>query len=150
MVSDRGLDLSASVANRYAAAPSTPQPLRERIVSINSIVNKIISVPANSIVNISTTAEKSRIEAQRMQDVLTLLNSLTGREEATIKLIIDCLYDVGYVNAIDNKIRMKPLNSVAKLVARKSKPLVRIVAWRWFKKNCPTLIVRWLYGKVKF
>jgi hypothetical protein len=113
-------------------------------------VNKIISVPANSIVNVSTTAEKSRIEAQRMQDVLTLLNSLTGREEATIKLIIDCLYDVGYVNAIDNKIRMRPLNSVAKLVARKSKPLVRIVAWRWFKKNCPTLIVRWLYGKVKF
>jgi hypothetical protein len=126
------------------------QPLCVRIVNLNSIVNKIISVPANSIVNISATAEKSRIEAQRMQDVLTLLDSLTGREEATIKLIIDCLYDVGYVNAIDNKIRMKPLNSVAKLVARKSKPIVRIVAWRWFKKNCPTLIVRWLYGKVKF
>ena len=113
-------------------------------------MNKIISVPANSIVSLSSTAEKSLIEAQRMQDVLTLLNSLTGREEATIKLIIDCLYDVGYVNAIDKKISLKPLNSVAKLVARKSKPVVRIVAWRWFKKNCPTLIVRWLYGKVKF
>ncbi len=113
-------------------------------------MNKIISVPASSIVNLSTTAEKSLIEAQRMQDVLTLLNSLTGREEATIKLIIDCLYDIGYVNAIDKKIRLRPLNSIAKLVARKSKPVVRIVAWRWFKKNCPTLIVRWLYGKVKF
>lgn len=90
------------------------------------------------------------LEAQRMQDVLTLLRGLTGREEATIKLIIDCLYDVGSVNAIDRKVRLRPLNSLAKFVARTSKPVVRVIAWRWFKKNCPQLIVNWLYTKVKF
>ncbi len=139
--------MSATTRSKSALIPLSRG---ESIVNSHAIVNKIISVPANSIVNISSTAEKSRLEAQRMQDVLTLLDSLTGREEATIKLIIDCLYDVGYVNAIDRKVRVKPLNSIAKLVARKSKPIVRIVAWRWFKKNCPMLIVRWLYGKVKF
>jgi hypothetical protein len=113
-------------------------------------VTKIISVPAKSIANIANTSEQSLLEAQRMHDVLTLLNSLAGREEATIKLIIDCLYDIGSVNAIDRKVRIRPLNSLAKFVAKNSKPIVRIVAWRWFKKNCPRLIVNWLYTKVKF
>ncbi len=111
-------------------------------------MNKIVSV--KSVVNLSTTPNKSRIETERIQDVLTLLNSLTAREEATIKLIIDCLYDIGNVNLIDRKVRIRSLNSIAKVIAKLSKPVVRAIAWRWFKKKCPQLIAQWLYRKVKF
>jgi hypothetical protein len=108
----------------------------------DSLVNKIISVPSQPIVNVPSTSDnrssalagRRQLEAERIQEVLILLTSLTAREEATIKLIIDCLYDIGAVNAI----------------ARTSKPLARILAWRWFKKNCPRLIVNWLYNKVRF
>ena len=113
-------------------------------------MNKIVSVPAKSIVSVSTSSNQSRIEAERIHDVLTLLTSLTVREEATIKLIIDCLYDVGHVNLIDKKVRVRPFNSIAKSIAKMSKPVVRVIAWRWFKKNCPQLIAQWLYRKVKF
>jgi hypothetical protein len=113
-------------------------------------VNKIISVPSQPIVNVTATSEQSQLEAERMQEVSILLTSLTIREEATIKLIIDRLYDIGYVNAIDRKVRYRSLNSIAKFIARTSKPIAIIFAWRWFKKNCPRLIVNWLYRKVKF
>lgn len=124
----------------------------------DSLVNKIISVPSQPIVNVPSTSDnrssalagRRQLEAERIQEVLILLTSLTAREEATIKLIIDCLYDIGAVNAIDKKVRMRPLNAIAKYIARTSKPLARILAWRWFKKNCPRLIVNWLYNKVRF
>jgi hypothetical protein len=113
-------------------------------------VNKIISVPSRSIVNIAVTPEESRIQAQRSQEISILLASLTAREEVTIKLIIDCLYDIGYVNIINKKVRYRSLNAIAKFVAKTSKPIARILAWRWFKKNCPQLITNWLSNKVKF
>jgi hypothetical protein len=113
-------------------------------------VNKIISVTSQPIVNIPATADRSRIEAERIQEVLTLLTSLIAREEATIKLIIDCLYDIGYFNLINKKVRFRPLNSIAKFVAKRSKPVAKVFAWRWFIKNCPKLITKWLYVKVKF
>ncbi len=116
----------------------------------NSIVNKIISLPSKAITNLSATSERSQIEAERIQEVLILLTSLIAREEATIKLIIDCLYDIGYVNLINKKVRFRPLNSITKFIAKTSKPLAKIFAWRWFMKNCPQLIAKWLYGKVKF
>ena len=113
-------------------------------------MNKIISVPTQSVVNVSTQSQRSQLEAERIQEVLILLTSLVGREEATIKLIIDCLYDVGSVNLIDKKVRLRPINSIARFVAKKSKPVAKVFAWRWFTKNCPQLIAKWLYGKVKF
>ena len=113
-------------------------------------MNKIISVPSQSLVNISATSEQSQLEAERMQEVSILLTSLTIREEATIKLIIDRLYDIGYVNAINKKVKYKSLNSIAKLIAKTSKPIAMILAWRWYKKNCPRLIANWLYRKVQF
>jgi hypothetical protein len=113
-------------------------------------VNKIISVPSQAITNLSATSERSRIEAERIQEVLILLTSLIAREEATIKLIIDCLYDIGYVNLINKKVRFRSLNSIAKFIAKRSKPLAKVFAWRWFVKNCPQLIAKWLYVKVKF
>jgi hypothetical protein len=114
------------------------------------IMNKIISVSSQPIVNLSAQSDRSQIEAERIQEVLILLTSLIGREEATIKLIIDCLYDIGSVNLINKKVRFRPINSVARFIAKSSKPVAKIFAWRWFTKNCPQLISQWLYRKVKF
>jgi hypothetical protein len=113
-------------------------------------VNKIISVPSQPVTNLAATSERSQIEAERIQEVLILLTSLIAREEATIKLIIDCLYDIGYFNFINKKVRFRPLNLVAKFIGKRSKPVAKIFAWRWFVKNCPQLIAKWLYVKVKF
>ena len=93
---------------------------------------------------------KKQIEAERMHDVLLLLQNLSNDQEATIKLIIDCLYDVGAVNLIDRKIQCRPLNRMTKSVARISKPVFRNIAWYWFRRNCPQLIVDWLLTKIAF
>ena len=114
------------------------------------IVNKIISVTAQPIINGSNPPQQSQIEAERLRDVFILLTNLIEREQTTIRLIIDCLYDIGYVNLIDQKVRFRLLNWVAKLIAKASKPAIRVVAWRWFRQNCPQLITEWLYSKVKF
>ncbi|MDZ8187483.1 MAG: hypothetical protein RMX96_21870 [Nostoc sp. ChiSLP02] len=90
------------------------------------------------------------IEAERMHDVLLLLQNLINSEEATVKLILDCLYDVGSVNLINKKLRIKPVNRLMKLIARVSKPVFRILAFNWFKKNCPQLIADWLHSQVTF
>jgi hypothetical protein len=63
-------------------------------------VNKIISVPSQPVTNLATTSARSQLEAARVQEILILLTGLMAREEATIKLIIDCLYDIGYINLI--------------------------------------------------
>ena len=89
-------------------------------------------------------------EEEKMREVLLLLESLSYREEISIKLIIDCLYDMGSVNLINQKFRSRTLNGSLKLIARVSKPAFRIIAWRWYKNNCPQLIARWLYEKVAF
>jgi hypothetical protein len=116
-------------------------------------MNKIIAVPAQQIVNLentSYTSSKSQREAQRLRDLFILLTDLIAREKATIELIIDCLYDIGYVNWLDRKVPVRSVNWLAKLVAKTSKPVIRLVAWRWFNRNCPQLITKWLYSKVKF
>jgi hypothetical protein len=120
------------------------------MVTKNPIVNEIVSVPTKSIIQLSNTSDQSQIEAERLHEIVILLTSLAGREQATIELIIDRLYDIGYVNLIDKKVQIRSLNSIAKLIAKTSKPIVRIFAWRWFQKNCPQLITNWLYRKVKF
>jgi hypothetical protein len=127
--------------------PSKPRPQFRNLVTT---VNKIISVPSQSVTNLAPTADRSQIETERVQEMLTLMTSLMAREEATIKLIIDCLYDLGYANLINKKVRFRPLNSIAKFIAKRSKPVAKVFAWRWFIKNCPQLIVKWLYVKVQF
>ena len=113
-------------------------------------MNKIISVTAQPIINLSKQPEQRQIEADRLRDVFILLTSLIEREQATIRLIIDCLYDIGYVNLIDQKVRLRSLNWGAKLIVKTSKPVIRLMAWRWFRQNCPQLITKWLYTQVKF
>ncbi|MDZ7966635.1 MAG: hypothetical protein RM368_16940 [Nostoc sp. DedSLP03] len=104
----------------------------------------------NPTVNPPENLPEKYAEAERMRDVLLLLQNLINSEEATVKLILDCLYDVGSVNLINQKLRLKPLNRVMKLIARMSKPVFRIIALNWFKKNCPQLITNWLHTQVSF
>jgi hypothetical protein len=94
-------------------------------------------------------AEK-RAEAEHIQDVKLLLNHLARSQETTIKLILDSLYEVGAVNLINQKIQSSSLNRLSKSVASVSKPVFRIIAYRWFVNNCPELIVNWLHKKVSF
>ena len=96
------------------------------------------------------TPEEKIFQQQKMRDVYLLLESITLKEEVTIKLIIDCLYDVGVINLINKKITNRPLNRLAKFMARTPKPLFKIIAWRKVKKNLPRLVTNWLYNKVKF
>ncbi|MCG6135948.1 MAG: hypothetical protein MET45_15040 [Nostoc sp. LLA-1] len=89
-------------------------------------------------------------EVERIRDVNLLLTSLITREETTVKLILDCLYDVGSINLINHRFRSQTLNRTLKLISYTSKPVFRILAWRWLKKNCPQLITNWLQSKVTF
>jgi hypothetical protein len=94
--------------------------------------------------------EERRIEEQRMKDVALLLDYMFEREEITVKRILDCLYDVGSVNLINQRVQVNLLNQLMKAIARMTRPVFRIVAYRWFRKNCPQLIADWLRTKVSF
>lgn len=94
--------------------------------------------------------QEKKMQEERMQEVLLLLEHLVSHEEITIKLIIDCLLDVGSVNLINRKFQRSPLNRPLKQIAGVSKPILKLIAFRWFKRNCPELIVNWLYLKVSF
>ncbi|MGJ3251137.1 MAG: hypothetical protein ACFE0J_08395 [Elainellaceae cyanobacterium] len=94
--------------------------------------------------------EQELLEAERKRDVMLLLENLSKSQEATIKLILDCLYDVGSVRLINKKIHHRSLNRLTRAIANLSKPVFRVFAFRWFKKNCPELITNWLYKKISF
>ncbi|MEM7716705.1 MAG: hypothetical protein AAF349_24620 [Cyanobacteria bacterium P01_A01_bin.68] len=95
------------------------------------------------------TLDKKK-EEEKIHDILLLLENLSHREEASIKLIVDSLYDIASLNLINQKFRSRTLKGSLKLIARVSKPAFRIIAWRWYKNNCPRLIVNWLRKKVAF
>ncbi|MBF2014081.1 MAG: hypothetical protein IGS23_02475 [Rivularia sp. T60_A2020_040] len=100
--------------------------------------------------DLTTVSAKKQKEEEKMHDVLLLLENLTYREEASIKLIIDCLYDIGSINLIDQKFRSRTLKGSLKLIARLSKPAFKMIAWRWYTRNCPKLIANWLRKQVAF
>ncbi len=81
--------------------------------------------------------DETRREAERMHDVMLLIQHLSAQEETTIKMILDCLYDVASVNLINQKFQNRRLNRLLKAIAWMPKPAFRIFALRWFKKNCP-------------
>jgi hypothetical protein len=93
---------------------------------------------------------EKRFEQERLRDVFLLIENLAEREEVTIKLILDCLYDVGSVNLINKKFSSRPTNQIVKFIAKLAKPAFKVFALRWFKKNCPQLITNWLQSKVTF
>ena len=94
-------------------------------------------------------AEQQR-ERERMQDILLLVQQLVASQETTFKLIIDCLYDVGSINFINQKIKSRSFARLTKKVASTSKPVFRVIAFYWVKRNCPALIANWLCGQVTF
>ncbi len=96
------------------------------------------------------TPAEIRLQKEQMQDVVVLMDAMFRREETTVKLIIENLYDVGAVNLINQKLQSRTLKKMSKGAARLSKPLARAIAVRWVQKNCPQLIGDWLYSKVKF
>ncbi len=109
----------------------------------------MLTYPDKSV-KIQKISEEERQKQERIRDVLLLLEQLVEREEITLKLIIDSLYDVGSINIVNQKFRNQPLNRFLKAIATTSKPVLRIVALRWVKKNLPLLVTKWLEGKVSF
>lgn len=95
-------------------------------------------------------SEAKQLEAEQKKNIRLLVENMIEREEATFKMIIDCLYDVGSVNLINKKFGIRPLNKVMRLIAKLSKPGFKAIAFYWVRKNTPELIANWLLGKVKF
>lgn len=87
---------------------------------------------------------------ERMRDVTLLLQQMVEREEVTLKLIIDCLIDVGSINYANHKLHNPPLNKIMKVLVGYIKPLARKAAIFWLKRNLPELLTAWLEGKVSF
>ena len=99
---------------------------------------------------IPTQSEQEQINLIKSHDVLLLLQHLAEREEVTVKIILDCLYDLGSSNIINNNLHSRPLKVILGTISKLSKPAFRVVAYYWFKKNCPELITNWLLDQVKF
>lgn len=93
------------------------------------------------------SSQVSQTELERIETVALLLDNLFQREEATARSILDCLYDVGSVRLIEQKVPLKALRWPLKGVARYSKPIFRLWALRWLKKNCPWMITDWLFSQ---
>lgn len=99
---------------------------------------------------VAIVVREKQLEEEHMQDVTLLLESMFQREEATLQIILDRLYDIGSNNLINYRIKPKPLNRLMKWIARFTKPAFHFYAVRWSKKNCPRLIANWLYSQVQF
>ncbi|YAI82453.1 MAG: hypothetical protein ACQJCO_02330 [cyanobacterium endosymbiont of Rhopalodia sterrenbergii] len=100
------------------------------------------------IKHLSKLSEFEQLEAEQKKNILILIENLIEREEATFKMIIDCLYDVGSVKLINKKFSICPFNQVMKLIAKFSRPGFRFVAFYWVHKNTPKLVTNWLFKKV--
>ncbi|BBA79932.1 hypothetical protein RGRSB_1515 [cyanobacterium endosymbiont of Rhopalodia gibberula] len=101
-----------------------------------------------AIKHLSKLSESERLEAEQKKNILLLIENLIEREEATFKMIIDCLYDLGSVNLINKKFSICPFNQMMKLIAKFSRPGFRFIAFYWVHKNTPKLITNWLLKKV--
>ncbi len=95
-------------------------------------------------------AKDAEMEADRMEDVVLLLRRLAEHDETTVRLLMDCLYDVGSVHWANQHLPNPMLNQLMRGVARMSKPVFRVFAVKWFQKNCPQMIADWLYTVVTF
>jgi len=100
--------------------------------------------------HLTQQAQEKEKEVQLMNEVSILLKTLIYQEEITIKEIIDCLYDVGSTNLINEKFNFGTFNKTLKFMTKISKPAFKMLAWQWAKKNSPNLITNWLQSKVTF
>jgi hypothetical protein len=111
--------------------------------------SKAITVRPRPPLPPSAVAEQ-RFKKERLHDVELLLQDMFVREEATVKLIFDSLYDIGAINIINKKITFPPLNRFLKAVVGLPKPIAKMLLFRWFVANCPALLANWLNSKVRF
>jgi len=95
-------------------------------------------------------SKDEQLEQERMKNVHLLLEHLIKNEQTTVSMILDCLYDLGAVNLLNQKIRYRPANQVGRWIASLSKPVFKLVAMRWINRNCPQLATEWLHSKVSF
>ena len=109
----------------------------------------MLTYPEKSLKTKSVAAEEKK-KQERMRDVTLLLQQLVEREETSLKLIIDCLIDVGSINYANHKLDNRSLNKIMKVLVGYIKPVARMVALRWLKKNLPDLLTAWLEGKISF
>ncbi|ESA39041.1 hypothetical protein N836_29245 [Leptolyngbya sp. Heron Island J] len=99
---------------------------------------------------VAITIREKQLADEHMKDVELLLENMFSREEATLQLVLDRLYDIGSNNLINYRVKPRPLNRMMKWIARLTKPVFHSLAVRWSKKNCPKLIANWLYSQVQF
>lgn len=85
-----------------------------------------------------------------MDEMLLALDHLFEREEATAKLVLAALYDMGAENICYRKLRSRILRGAFRPVTKVSKPVFLFFGLRWFKANCPFLIADWLRSLVEF
>lgn len=93
---------------------------------------------------------EEKISQECRDEILLLLNHLASSQPATVKLILDRLYDIGVSNIAQKKLRSCWLRGIFRLVSRLSKPAFRQIGYYWFEKNCPKLITDWLVEQVAF
>jgi hypothetical protein len=94
-------------------------------------------------------AAEQQAEAERMQEVMLLLTNLFERERTTIEAIMRCFYDVGTVNLVNQRVKIRPLRPLVRPLLKVSKPLIIPIGYRWVNKKCPAIVTRWLQKKVK-
>ncbi|MDJ0568563.1 MAG: hypothetical protein QNJ53_05905 [Pleurocapsa sp. MO_192.B19] len=109
----------------------------------------MLTYPEKSLENKQIAAEELK-KKERMRDVTLLLQQMVEREEVALKLIIDCLIDVGSINYANQKLHNPSLNKMMKVLVGYIKPVARLIALRWLKKNLPDLLTAWLESKVSF
>ncbi|NJN61485.1 MAG: hypothetical protein HC795_08130 [Coleofasciculaceae cyanobacterium RL_1_1] len=97
-----------------------------------------------------TIAIKKYREDERVRDILLAVEQLFQREEKAVDFVLSCLYDIGSVNLINNKVPITLLKPALRSIARFSRPAFRLIAVRWFHQNCPQLITDWLHSLVVF
>jgi hypothetical protein len=95
--------------------------------------------------------EAKQIEDTSRKEVQLLLENLFQREEATVKLIIDCLFDMSAVYLINQKVPTSLAKRLAKGMAKISRSGIRIIAFRYvFKKFVASgFLTNFLFNKVK-
>lgn len=97
-----------------------------------------------------TTSNSSRdaYEAQKVADILLILEQLVQREDATVRFLMERLYDIGIYNLLKKKMPLSAVKPTLKRALRLPRPVFRFLSTRWFKQNGPRLITEWLHSLV--
>ncbi|NEO85364.1 MAG: urate hydroxylase PuuD [Spirulina sp. SIO3F2] len=108
-------------------------------VTVNTELRLIVTRPP----------EISESEEQRkVQEILLILEQLVQREDATVRFIMERLYDIGLINVMNKKVKTHPLGHIVKPLGRASRGSFRSIGTWWFQAHGPKLITDWLYTLV--